>query len=283
MSKLKPKHKLRILSAYPYLKKDLVTELKRFDDEYPDTLELLIDSGAFTAWKSGKEIKLNDYCAFLDAFPFEPFRYITLDVIGKPRETEENLDKMIQRGYKPVPVLTPGESKDKIEDYYKISDLIAAGGLTSKYGRDALLYITDLVKKVGDRKIHLLGYTSMPLIKKLRPYSCDSTTWANGAKYGELSIYMGKGNLKRYYKRNFTKRPPLELVRQMEKLGFNIKDTMKEENWRGGNCIQRPIVAASWVKMQQDVYKNIGTRIFLALGSKDDFRLIRDNFLRLEQ
>lgn len=120
---------LSVLVAYPYVKKDVVEALAAFEKNNPGNLRLLLDSGAFTAWKSGNPIKLDDYCRFLETLPFKPWRYITLDVVGNAEETARNYEIMLERGFNPVPVFTPSESLSAIDDLYKTSDYIAAGGL----------------------------------------------------------------------------------------------------------------------------------------------------------
>lgn len=74
-----------VLVAFPYWQ----DEIARLMQAHPDTFRLLIDSGAFTAWKAGKSIALDDYCRFLEALPAAPWRYFTLDVIGNPDATDK--------------------------------------------------------------------------------------------------------------------------------------------------------------------------------------------------
>jgi hypothetical protein len=69
--------------AFPYIKPDVL----RFFQERRNELRILIDSGAFTAWKSGKTISVDDYCKFIESLPVKPWRYFTLDVVGDPKGT----------------------------------------------------------------------------------------------------------------------------------------------------------------------------------------------------
>ena len=55
---------LNILMSRPYIGNDL---FKLFVDN-KDTMRLLIDSGAFTNWKNGKETSVDEYMEFLSKF-----------------------------------------------------------------------------------------------------------------------------------------------------------------------------------------------------------------------
>ena len=59
---MKPKLKLNILIAYPYFNNQILETLKNADIDY----NLIIDSGAYSVWNSGKTITLDEYCSFLD-------------------------------------------------------------------------------------------------------------------------------------------------------------------------------------------------------------------------
>jgi len=169
--------RLGILSAFPYMDARTVAVLR----EHAGSIDFFLDSGAFTAWRSGKPIALDDYCRFLDKCPVNPWRYVMLDVIYKPEATLENLRLMRTRGFNPVPVFTPGQAlSDLVEYYADESDFIACGGLANKYtpASEAWLGTVRAAANIArpDGKLHLLGYTSMQWVKYHRPYSCDSST-----------------------------------------------------------------------------------------------------------
>ncbi len=101
--------KLNVLVAYPYWKKEMTSVVQSM----PDTMRLLIDSGAFTAWRSGKPIDKKDYADFIDNLSIKPWRYFSLDVIGDAKRTQENLDRLIQKGYE---VCGPGSGEQACGD-----------------------------------------------------------------------------------------------------------------------------------------------------------------------
>ncbi|MGH8598425.1 MAG: hypothetical protein ACREXT_17370, partial [Gammaproteobacteria bacterium] len=120
---------LNVLVAFPYFNASVVQILRQRAGEF----NLLIDSGAFTAWRSGTSIRLRDYCKFIDLVPISAVAYFMLDVIYNPQETEDNFRKMRARGYAPWPVFTPGSSWAQFDYYYAESDVLACGGLANKY------------------------------------------------------------------------------------------------------------------------------------------------------
>ena len=109
---------LNILIAYPYFQKTpdaYIKSLNRVNGKF----RFLLDSGAFTAWKAGNEIHIDDYCNFVENLKIKPWRYFTLDKIGDPIGTQKNYEIMLKRGFNPIPIFTRGESLSVLEDFYK--------------------------------------------------------------------------------------------------------------------------------------------------------------------
>lgn len=254
--------KLNVLIAYPYMKKNLIEGLIKNEDK----INFLLDSGAFTAWKSGNPIKLDDYCKFLDSLPIKPWKYFTLDVIGDPKATMENYKEMIKRGYNPIPVFTPSQQYDEIEEYYETTDIIGVGGLTDKYGNSGLIHLKKVFEKTKGRAVHLLGYTRPDFIKYFRPYSCDSSSWTRAQRYGLCDIYVGQGNYIQWTRKQAINEPKPVIVEAIKRLGFELSDFQKEENWRKSTNIASIVSTRSWIKLMIDMDKNIKTKLFLAMG-----------------
>lgn len=254
--------KLNVLVAYPYMKKGIIQELIKHQSK----INFLLDSGAFTAWKSGNPIKLDDYCKFLDSLPIKPWRYFSLDVIGDPVATMENYQTMLKRGYNPVPVFTPSQDFSDIEEYYKTTDFIGCGGLTDKYGSSGIVYLKKVMAHTKGRNIHLLGFTKPAIVKHFRPYSCDSSSWTRSQRYGLCDIYVGKGEYIQLTRKQASNKPRKEICDAIQRLGFTVSDLAKEASWRGETNIAMIISARSWVKYMIDAERNIKTKLFLAMG-----------------
>lgn len=266
--------KLNVLVAYPYMKKKLVEALV----ENASRVDLLLDSGAFTAWNAGKPVHLDAYCEFIETLPIKPWRYFALDVIGDADATMRNYKTMLERGFTPIPVFTPSQKFEDIEEYYKTTDMIGCGGLTTKFGAESIRYLRKVMAATKGRKIHLLGYTKPDYIKYFRPTTCDSSSWSRAQRYGLCDLYVGQGKYLSFTRRGALNKPKPQIIEAIKRLGFTLQDFAKEENWRKSRNIAREASARSWTKYILDASKAINTEIFLALGGADDLMLALEHW-----
>lgn len=258
--------KLNILVAYPYFTKELIKLIAGFEEKYPGVMRLFVDSGAFTAHTTGKVITLDDYCNFINKLPVKPWRYFALDVIGNEVKTISNLKEMYNRGLKPVPVYTFNQDPEDIEYYYTLNDFIGYGGLVGQKQSATVKHGIDKVLRIANgRKVHLLGYTSMPWIKKFKPYSCDSSSYSSAQRYGDISLYMGNGIMKKLDRKSIQTKPNEIILSKIKSLGYKPSDLTDKEQWKGGKSIITRLTTSSWVKMSHECEKYIGTKIFLAV------------------
>ena len=220
--------RLNLLVAYPYLKGRIFETLKEIE---PYT-RLVVDSGAFTAWKAGKSIELDDYCKFLEALPVRPWRYFTLDVIGDPHGTMKNYEIMLARGFKPVPIFTRGEDPGVLDDLYKTSDLLGIGGLVGTQGNTG--FVNGIMKKIAGRRVHLLGFTRIEFLRAHRPYMCDASSWESGARFASLPLYTGGGRFTVVNKADFAGRPDHKIATAIRRYGVDPADLRHNEMWAGG-------------------------------------------------
>ena len=256
--------KLNVLVAYPYMSNKMIDALVAKKEK----ICLLLDSGAFTAWKSGKPIHLDDYCRFLDDLPIKPWRYFSLDVIGDSELTMRNYRIMLDRGYNPMPVFTPSQEFEVIDEYYKTTDFIGCGGLTDRYGKKGLIYLNKVFAQTKGRPIHLLGYTKPASIKHFKPYSCDSSSWSRSQRYGLCDIYYGNGEYLSLTRRMAANKPSEKIIESIRRLGFNVSDLAKESSWRGSTNIAQVVSARTWIRYMTESEKNINTKVFLAMGDR---------------
>jgi len=230
-----------------------------------DSVRFVLDSGAFTSWRSGKEIHLDDYCKFIEGLRITPWRYFTLDVIGNPEATMKNYQRMIDRGFSPVPIFTRGEDPSILEEYYKTSDVVGVGGLVGTSGNKG--FVKGVMEIIGSRRVHWLGFTNMNFLKHFKPYMCDSSSWESAARYGQMRLYMGRGKFRAIGKSSFVNKPDPEILERIHELGVDPYKLAKEENWQGGRSTSRELAALSGVRLSMDVEKNLGTKFFLATAA----------------
>jgi hypothetical protein len=259
---------VNLLVAYPYMTKGPLAAIT----ESTAKIRFLLDSGAFTAWKAGRVIDVDDYCKFIESMPFKPWRYFTLDVIGDPGGTMRNYETMLKRGFKPVPIFTRGEDVSVIDDYYKTSDVVGIGGLVGTQGNKG--FVNGIMEKVGKRRCHWLGFTNMGFLRAYKPYMCDTSSWESGARFAIFKPYLGAGRTCQVQKTDFIKRPSEVIVRALRSYGVDARDLALDKNWRGGYSVNRALAALSGVRMSLDVQRSLGTLSFLAATTVHAIKLL---------
>ena len=160
------------------------TDLTRFAG-----MDLLIDSGAFSAFRSRKPISLDEYRAFLDLQT--PQRYITLDVIGDWRATVANLRELENTGYNPIPVWHPQDPWELLGELTSSYSLIALGGLVPL---SSTVRASTLRRVFGDypHAYHGLGIGSPHTLQAYAWASCDSTSWDLNSIFWKVQGWQDK-------------------------------------------------------------------------------------------
>lgn len=284
---------MNILVAYPYLKPPVYKDLLRNHGTY----RLIIDSGAFTAWNLKKQIRLDEYCRFLDKIELlQPFKAVQLDVFGDPEATYKNFLIMQKRGFDVMPVFTRGDTVERLEEFYAHTDYIMFGGIV--VGGKNKNYVKWFLDQNKGRKAHWLGFVNMPFIKKYRPESVDSSSWKSAGIYGAMDLYTGLGNCKRFRRSDFTA-PTKELVRLMQQNGFGQDQILmlrEKESWvatlNDRLTFTKPEKGLAWfigavahVLRAAEVEEKLGTKIYLAASTDVQTKTLfkaRDHIRRIQ-
>jgi len=172
-------------------------------------VDLVLDSGAFSAWKQREVLSVELYSDFIHKHLPSLWRYVNLDVIPggfghKPSHAEveesaragwKNLEYMRSRGLNPMPVYHMGERLywldrmvDEGFDYIGISP---ANDRTTEQKQEWLDEIFGhLCGKEGYPKVrtHGFGVTALPLLYRYPWYSADSISWILFGGYGMILI-----------------------------------------------------------------------------------------------
>lgn len=241
-------------------------------------IELLLDSGGFTAKNAGEEIDLGEYIAFLQDFGPSLFAYVALDKLQDPEQSERNLSTMIEAGLKPVPVHVYGDDEKRMNELFKLSDYVALGGLRRPHrGKAPKSYVVKKMEWARDRKVHWLGYTEKPMIAALKPFSCDCASAVSGIMYGHCDLYMGGGKFLGFtYEQFVSKHISLrrEVVARLARYGSSVKELMDQDLWTnddkdsGRKALDTPIYRVpmrGWLEYSMDVRQLYGTRFFIAI------------------
>jgi len=259
------------------MSKQIIEKLYKIEKE-EEHYKFLLDSGAFTAFNAGKTITLDEYCTFLEKLPFTPWKYFTLDVIGDPVATQKNYDIMIKRGFTPAPIFTYGEDLSIIDEMYKTSDFIGIGGLVGVPSNKMILAVDSALKKVRGRKAHLLGFTRVEYLKYFKPYSCDSSSWEGGARFGFTEIYNLKGRMIKIKRKDILKKPSFEQIAAFKRYNIDYRKLGKKEEWSGGLSTIRKTSANGWVELAGHAERKIKTKIFLAFATNTALDLLYDAY-----
>lgn len=253
------KSKLNVLTAFPYTKEPMIACLKKHGGK----IRHLYDSGAFTAWKLGGEIDFDEYLLSIDALPRKPWRYFTLDVVGDEVRTMQNYERMKLAGLQPMPILTRGAPFELLDTFFKDVNMVGLGGVA---GANASTYawVQKAMQHAAGRKVHILGFTSLDWIKRLRPYSVDSSSWLSAARYGNVSVYLGNGRMTVIRPRRKAEMPPA-VAASIRRYGLDPYEVFKPYAGSGNNSVWQTIATASWVHYSLDQYRVLNSHLFLAL------------------
>lgn len=251
-----------ILISYAYWTKAMEETARKYEGKY----NLFLDSGAYTSYKQGKKTSLDEYCSFVAAPPVAIERYFTLDVIGDPTETRKNLDQMLSRGLAPIPIFTRGQELKEINDLYRLSDLIAIGGVAGT--NNAKEYLRWVMPATRKRKVHWLGFFVLDFLQYYCPYSCDTTVFSQGSQYGRGTLFGRKPY--GFTRKTFQDVPGLKkFCRQNSIDYYSLK--LEVPGWRqkdsiGWSTVQK-ITCCSFLQKIKRLEEACGVRTFLACAT----------------
>jgi hypothetical protein len=268
--------KIPVLISYAYLRRMPEKDLEKLAKS--PHIELLIDSGAFTAFYTKKPIRIEDYISWLKTWRKYFFAYFTLDVIQKPKESWRNYQRLLEEGLTPIPIHTWGDSEKRFHEYYKHSDIVGFPSVRHRREHPAIQLhcIKTKMEWAAGRKVHLLGVGRPSTIYHFRPYSGDSTTWMDGCRYGLCYLYLGRGKLVTMDRKAAPTRLRDPRVRKaLRTAGFTQEDVLNPKSWnvKGANtarAFRERLLSGmsvwSWVRFVQEAKQQLRVRVFLATG-----------------
>jgi hypothetical protein len=150
----------------------------------------MLDSGAYSAWKKGEVISLDEYIAYIRRNQIG--KYVVLDVIGDPEATDANLARMEAEGLYPIPVFHIGTNFSILDRYTERYRYIALGGTVGKSKDIRETFFDKVFERHPEITYHGLGMTIPELMRKYPWFSVDSTTWLTGKKNARLVTDSGQ-------------------------------------------------------------------------------------------
>lgn len=183
-----------LLASYAYVK-GWGKDMNLFNNT-----DLLVDSGAFTAATKGTSINLGEYCDWLLGNHRHIKHAAVLDVIGDWRATAENHERMLARLGNTVHVLPAWHLGSPLPELHRLCrehGYIAIGGCVP-YAAQPKVLMANLVKvhqvaREHGTKLHGLGITGSQSLLRLPWHTADSSSWAQGYRFGTLKLARPNG------------------------------------------------------------------------------------------
>lgn len=249
---------MRILMSYWYYKDNDLDKLLGTDFEHrPD---VFADSGAFTAMTRGVEITSREYGDWLKRWGHWFSAYSNLDVIGDAERTWQNQQELESLGLRPVPCFHVLEDFSWLERYVEQYQYIALGVAGKQAKKTAIMrWLVRCFKMAGESAVfHGFGLTGWQVLKSLRWYSVDSSSWGKGFRFGNVPLFDSRRG--RFEGAIIGNRQSCarhaELIRE---LGFEPVDfSDRTRNTREANCVAS---ARSFMKAEtylQGIHGKIG-------------------------
>jgi hypothetical protein len=230
------------------------TEINRRSKYFNKDSNILIDSGAFSAFTKGKKIDIDQYVDFIKRFSLEwkhkvnSIYYVNLDSIGNAKESWKNQEYLDSKNCETIPVIHQWgfEEKNLIYALNNYS-FIAFGGMVGRKQKiHTMPWLNKCYSIIGKYyrennimpKIHLLGVASPKILYRYPCFSCDSTAYMSVYRYGESNFLklsaLPKGGLKRnktkYKNKNKNVYNKVEDVKLLAKvLDYEIRQYQKQE------------------------------------------------------
>jgi hypothetical protein len=166
----------------------------------------IMDSGAFSVWKSGKTIDLQEYVACCrELLATDPLlkEVIALDVIGDARASLVNARAMKAAGVEAMPVFHIGDDWGILREY-------CAGwgkvGLSCRFGepaKDSLRFLDQCFARAWPHRFHSFGWIAEDVMMRYPFHSGDSASWqvgpcafGNWKSFGKMSVRGSRQNLR---------------------------------------------------------------------------------------
>lgn len=189
---------------------------------------MMLDSGAYSAWRMHKPVDLDNYIEFLLRNGKYFSAYVALDDCRRNKEvsgkvSKRNYIRMRKAGLNPLPVWHLGENPEILRFYNDNTDYIGVGGIAgqSRVGKLCSL-VKNNVKK--GTKVHLFGVANREDLLAYPYYSLDSTSWYRNSIYKNFVVFSN-GKLKA---RTLRKRENVEkYFREISRMGVDFLELYK--------------------------------------------------------
>jgi hypothetical protein len=282
-----------ILASFHYFRRVDLSSLITAGD-----VDLFADSGAFSAFTSGAEVKLADYVAWLREHADVVNFAAALDVIGDPHATRRNADAMrtaLGDRVTVVPAFHVGSPWPMLEELCRDFPFIAIGGAVAHNQNEAGLmpFLVRAHRIMRDHGIvaHGFGLTKPPYPTALPWFSVDSSYWTSAGRTGTVALWDGRQFVKfRVGRPDVAKHAALIRAyggdpRTAATKGFGLAREVgdraaRDRNWMGDAVALSYWRFGDWIAARRTVpapagVRGDGPKLYLAAGDRRSVETLR--------
>ena len=183
---------MRVLLSYHYYKDVNLDELLNDLAVSHTAVDIMADSGAFSAFTLGKQIDIDRYAQWVKYWSPLLTAYANLDVIGDSAATLDNQTQLEGMGLKPLPIFHTGDAWSYLDTYLDKYSYIMLGGMVpySTQKQKLMPWLLQCFKRANNKAVyHGLGLTSWYALSSFPWYSVDSSSWGAGYRYGRVPVF----------------------------------------------------------------------------------------------
>jgi len=171
---------VHMLCSYAYLK-----AYRKAAADYGRPLSAMLDSGAFTAWKSGIPVDLDAYinevktggCTTVTGEFFQWDQCVALDVIGDSEGSVKNAHYMREQGLNVIPVFHYGEPWEILHEYCEHFPHV---GLSCRFGepvKKSIAWVEQCFSREWPHLFHSFGWVDLRILDRVPFDTADAATW----------------------------------------------------------------------------------------------------------
>ena len=176
-------HPLNMLVAMPYINN------WRKHRQWFSPKATMLDSGAFSAWKSNKEITLDEVLE--ESLTGGWDEAVVLDVIGDPYASVENALAMRLHNPRLIPVFHFGDPWEHLALYVEKFGRV---GLSCRFGEpeeEALRWLDQCFARYYPTRFHSFGWVKEKTLMRFPFATADTASFNNPHRFGTWKVFGG--------------------------------------------------------------------------------------------
>jgi hypothetical protein len=158
-------------------------------------MKVILDSGAYTMSRKKVKIDIDQYAEFVKKHSNVFCHYFNMDKINDGEKSYENWHYLKSKGVETIPVFHIGTSERFLRLYLEETNYIGLGAIANLSSKKRLVSLDYIWKKYlldeegnAKYKVHGLGLTALPIMKRQPWFSVDSFTPIISAAWGGIIL-----------------------------------------------------------------------------------------------